>query len=377
MRILFYSQNVLGVGHLFRTLEIMRALPGHDITLVTGGAEADLPLPKNAVQERLPGLMMDPEFSQLAPVSGNASVADVFAKRTEEFMRIMKSVRPHVFLVELFPFGRKKFGTELVPVLERVRAGDFGNCKAVCSLRDILVEKADQDKYERRVLDTLNPLFDALLVHADPSLVRLSETFSHIEDISIPLHYTGYVTPQPIQPPRRQDSIPQIIASAGSGSVGQELLHATISASEILHTTMPHELKIFSGPYAPKDDFEKQTAAARSSSHIQVERFSAHFPELLANADLSVSLAGYNTNMNLLAAGTYGLVLPFAQNREQRMRAERLQQRGALRIVEQHDLKPERLAGLMGTALSQNTPAHGIDLDGARNSARILEKLAG
>ncbi len=36
MKILVYCQHVLGVGHFFRTLEICRALAGHDVVLVSG-----------------------------------------------------------------------------------------------------------------------------------------------------------------------------------------------------------------------------------------------------------------------------------------------------------------------------------------------------
>ena len=57
------------------------------------------------------------------------------------------------------------------------------------------MEKKDQATYEDKVVDILNRYFDAILVHADPNLVKLDETFTRIEDITIPIVYTGYVTP--------------------------------------------------------------------------------------------------------------------------------------------------------------------------------------
>ena len=45
MKIILYCQHIWGVGHYFRSLEICKALIGHDILMVTGGAEVDTPLP--------------------------------------------------------------------------------------------------------------------------------------------------------------------------------------------------------------------------------------------------------------------------------------------------------------------------------------------
>ena len=97
------------------------------------------------------------------------------------------------------------------------------------------------------------------------------------------------------------------------------------------------------------------------------------FADVLAAADLSVSLAGYNTVMGLLAAGCRGLVAPFDQNREQRLRAERLAGMGLLGVLDPADLDPPALAGRMREALAGQPPRRGaIDLDGARGTARFF-----
>lgn len=387
MRIAFYSQHVLGVGHLFRSLEIVRALAGHEVFFITGGAEVDLDLPPHAKRLQLPGLMMSEDFSRFIPVGAgvdeNTDVDALLERRKALLMEHMERLRPDVFLVELFPFGRKKFGFELVPVLEAARQGRFGPCRVACSLRDILVEKKEQSTFEKRVLGVLNPLFDRLLVHADPNLVRLEETFPAARDITIPVDYTGYVTPRPdpqageaLRHELQLDGLPLVVASAGGGSVGQELLHATLAASALLFSEHPHRLAMFTGPYAPPDDAHRLRASAEAMDHATVRIFTDRFPAYLSAASLSVSLAGYNTTMNLLGAGVHGLVMPFDQNREQRMRAERLQERGALTVLDPANLDPAYLAGLMVGRLGRKNQAHGVDLDGAVNTARILENLS-
>jgi predicted glycosyltransferase len=106
-----------------------------------------------------------------------------------------------------------------------------------------------------------------------------------------------------------------------------------------------------------------------------VSRFTGSFLDILAAADVSLSLAGYNTTMNVLAAGVPALVWPFAQNREQRSRAERLERLGALTVLEGRDLEPARLAALTGNLLRKGRVLDpgAFMLDGAGRTARLIE----
>ena len=107
---------------------------------------------------------------------------------------------------------------------------------------------------------------------------------------------------------------------------------------------------------------------------MQVFRFTPDFVSYLAAADLSVSMAGYNTCMNVVAAGVPALVWPYARNREQGLRATLLARLGALEMLGEGDLQPDRLATLMDRALAGNTQSRiDIDLEGAANTVRILQ----
>jgi predicted glycosyltransferase len=107
---------------------------------------------------------------------------------------------------------------------------------------------------------------------------------------------------------------------------------------------------------------------------VQVTRFARDFLSYLAAADLSVSMGGYNTTMNILASGTPALVWPFGQNREQRLRASRLANLGVLQVLEDEDLDPDRLAAIMNDWMSRSIrPAVNINLNGAANTARWIE----
>ena len=197
MKVIIYCQHVLGLGHFFRTLEIARAMETFDVILVTGGGKVKVNLPDHVRHIALPGLMMDKNFTGLYSVDPQKSVEDVKLERQKQLLDLVKNENPDFLLIELYPFGRLAFRFELIPVLNFIKDNRRMNCKVVCSLRDILVERTDRLKYESRVVDALNNWFDAVLVHSDPPLIKLDSTFSRLDKIKIPLVYTGFVTPVP------------------------------------------------------------------------------------------------------------------------------------------------------------------------------------
>ena len=156
--------------------------------------------------------------------------------------------------------------------------------------------------------------------------------------------------------------------------MGSELLFAAVGAYPFLASGRPPRLAIFTGPFLDEEAFQRLLIEASGYEKITVSRFSGDFLDLLAGADLSLSLAGYNTTMNVLAAGVPALVWPFAQNQEQSMRAGRLSELGLLGILFPEDMNPARLAGRVSELLSRGrrVPPKALGLDGAAESARLI-----
>lgn len=382
MKIAIYCQHVLGIGHFFRTLEICRALDPHPVVLISGGPEAPAALPPHVKRIQLPELAMDADFQNLR-AGGAFSVAQTREQRRIAMEQVLAEERPDLFLIELYPLGRKAFRAELDPLLEGIRNGRLPSCRVVCSVRDILVEKEDQDRHETRAVATLNRWFDALLVHADPTVIRLDATFTRMGDIRIPVVYTGFVAP-PVRPAgdrqagkRARGIVPGhslVVVSAGSGAVGYPLLDAVTRAVRHLPQDLPIRVQIFTGPFMAEE--EARHLRQRCDQRTCIDRFTSDLPAWLQAADLSISMAGYNTCMAILATGVPALVHPFAQNREQGLRARLLADRGLLGIIEDQDLAPASLAGRLQECLS--SPPGGVssvDIDGAANTARWITAM--
>ncbi|WP_163340282.1 glycosyltransferase family protein [Desulfopila sp. IMCC35008] len=381
MKIAYYCQHVLGIGHFHRSLEICRVLAEfHQVTLILGGPEVSVDNPDISICQ-LPGLKMDARFNNLSPCDATLSLEEVKAQRAELLLTWFQQNSPDVFLVELYPFGRKAFRFELDPVLKGINERTIPPCRCFVSLRDILVERPnDQEKFEARIIKTLNNYFDGLLLHADEKVITLGETFSRINDINIPTVYTGFITRESSKKDRHelrqslavQDDDKLIVVSIGGGNVGHELVKAAIQAFTLL-TDIRCRMQLFTGPYFPEETFTNLQVSL--PENVCLSRFTDHFPDWLLAADLSISMAGYNTCMNLLAAGIPALVYPFSQNREQRYRVKKLQQFGTFRILEEHDLTAALLAKTIEQHVSMPRYRCTIKLDGAQQTRTWIENI--
>jgi predicted glycosyltransferase len=324
---------------------------------------------------------MDSGFKGLLSPDQQLSVDQIKEKRKRELLALFEREKPDVFLVELYPFGRKAFRFELDPVLKTISENEDVSCKVICSVRDILVEKEDQNRHEDRALKTLNRYFDAVLVHSDPELIRFEETFFRFDDIRIPVVYTGFVAQQCPAGAREKirnelgldETQKLIVASAGGGSVGAVLLEAVLKAFESLYGGSANYLRIYTGPYIAQNDFE--SLRLRVGPRVTIEKFSSDFISYLAAADLSISMAGYNTCMNILASRVRALVWPFPQNHEQTMRAGRLAAIGALEVFDRRDLSSQQLERKINRCLSRRlTVSLNVNIEGAANTVRWLER---
>ncbi len=383
-RVLIYCQHVLGMGHLVRSLEIVRALTDWDVTFLNGGDLCPgMEFPPRTEVVNLPPIKSESDFKTILAAEDGQDLESVKRIRARRIQAEFARIQPDVFLIEMFPFGRKHFAFELAPVLEQIRLKKMPTA-VVCSLRDILVNnKRNQAQHNERAITLMNRYFDLLLVHADPRFQTLDETFPQVRELRCEIRYTGFVSqgvPKPLdKAPALPSDQPMILVSIGGGRVGYELVECALHASAQLRASFPHRMMILTGPYMPEDQFQLLLTSAAMQEQVTILRYTPDFLSYLREASLSVSMAGYNTCMNLLATGTRALVVPFTGggNTEQTIRAEKLAQLGVVGVVSPSQLRPDYLAERMIQALRTPPPtqALSLDQDGAMKTATSLQDL--
>jgi predicted glycosyltransferase len=393
-KILFYCQNLLGMGHLVRTTELIHALTQtFQVCLVDGGQPvAGFEVPSGIEVVQLPTLQVQVSDAavgrELQVVGSSMSLEIVKQHRKAILIRTFDEFQPDCVITEGYPFSKNKaLAFEMEPFLAHVRA-ITRPVKVLCSLRDIIMVKefTDRDFEEQRRCEFANQFYDGILVHSDPAIHRLENNISCVHTLTIPIYYTGYVVqsePKGVgmsdeDKELLHDSQPMIVVSVGGGKLGHDLLEAVIQSASLLKEKIPHRLVIFAGPLMDEHQFQHFRSLAQGQSNVILRRFTPNLLAYLNQADLSMSLGGYNTTMNILKTGVRAMIYPSNKDREQAIRAEKLERLELLKILYPEDLAPPRLVqtivnNLRKTPASQR--AHLLQLNGAAESAAIVHSI--
>jgi predicted glycosyltransferase len=371
--LLFYCQHSLGLGHAVRSFALADALTEQfRVVLACGGELPDGLTPREDVElVELPPLGASGDGSLVT--RGPASVDEAHRRRRDLLLRTLRSLDPAVVVVELFPFGRRRFAGELVPLLEEARSASPRPI-VVASVRDILVGRGpDQRAHDTVTCVLANRYLDAVLVHSDPRFARLEESFRPNIPLEVPIRHTGFVVRGE---GRRAPAGPRelcVVVSAGGGLVGEPLLRAALAARPLLPPAL--RLELVAGPFLPDEAWD--ALSDQTTEGVELRRFVPDLGERLRSATASVSQCGYNTALDVVRAGVPALVVPFAEGREdeQTRRAGRLAGQGAVRVLAAARLEPETLAAEM-QALLEFTPRRlELDFGGAETSTRLLTEL--
>jgi predicted glycosyltransferase len=376
--VLLHVQYLLGIGHLQRSLRIAEAVTeeGVRVTLVSGGGP-------------ISGLHPDPRirFVQLEPVrardarfelidSAGEPIDDALrARRRAALLAAYAEAKPDAVILEGFPFARRAFRFELDPLIAAVNEAR-PRPRLVCSVRDIVVRRDDPARL-REIVARVRADFDAVLVHGDPEFVPFGASFPAAPEIADRLIHTGYVgSAAPASGTGPSDREGGVIVSGGGGPAGHALLLTALEARR--RGCLAHlPWRLLTGANVPEADL---TALARDAPiGVRVERFRRDFPALLRGCHVSVSQAGYNTVMDVLAARARAVLVPFAAEREteQLLRAEALAARGIAEVVRESELSAAVLACAIERAAARDPIALALDTGGAIRSAQLIAAMIG
>ena len=375
---MIYVQHLLGSGHLRRAAALARACAagGMDTLLVSGGRSIrDLDYGRAAFTQLPPTAARDERFSSLINERG-AEVDDAWrAARRDALLAAFEKFRPDALITETYPFGRRQMAFELAPLLDAAWSAR-PRPLIIASIRDILQAKSG------KVSDQMAAIarrFDHVLVHGDPDFIALDASFPLDAGLAAKLAYTGYIAePAEARGKPGDPGWDEVIVSSGGGAVGAALLSAALAARPLSKAARAVTWRLLAGGELPAGDFARLQVAAPHG--VIVERARTDFRRLLANAKLSVSQAGYNTVMEILAARVPAVLVPFAGNgqTEQPLRADLLRARGRAELIAENALVPSALAAAIDRALASPVPEIALKRDGAAESARLINTwLAG
>ncbi|WP_223424820.1 glycosyltransferase family protein [Tateyamaria pelophila] len=370
MKVMIVVTHLLGTGHLARALTLARAFvaAGDRVTVVSGGTAVDHFDASGVRLEQLTPLRSDgTDFTTLLRSDGTVADERLLTERQNRLLGILAEVRPDILITELFPFGRRILRTEFKALLEAARVMT-PRPVILSSIRDILAPPSKPGKVDYAD-ETIGAFYDGVLVHADPEVVTLQQSWPVSDALNARLHYTGFVAPKPAS--GGADQSQQVLVSAGGGNVGDAVFRAAFEAAP--HLPELQWLLLVGG-----SDERRAALADLAPSNVSIEAPTPAFRQMLMSAAASVSMAGYNTALDVLQSGVPAVLVPFDDGGEveQGLRADALAALPAVQVVLQKDLTAAALADRVKAVMAAGRrPLRTQGMDGAALSVEIAHGL--
>lgn len=373
-RFLLYSHDTYGLGHLRRSTlladAIVHADPHHEVLIVTGSPQAQaFSLPDRVDSLKLPAATKDPAGTY-QPRKLGGSIRELVELRSAVLMAALDHYAPEVIVVDHAPLG---MAGELIPMLDRYGRTPCGP-RLVLGLRDIIddADQVDRDWRRSGVWDRLDR-YDDILVYGDPRVLTTAVELDLASRVDATVTSTGYVAPAMPEPSAEAE--PFLLVTPGGGGDGQVMLRRYLDAVEAGATAGLGSV-IVTGPLMSSTRRDELVDRARGLASVEIIEFSDDMRSLIASASGVVSMAGYNTVVEELAADVPALLVPRCRPRlEQHIRACRLAPLTRLEHCPIENLEIDAIDRFAAAAASPRPLEDGslpIDLGGASTAATLL-----
>jgi predicted glycosyltransferase len=300
-RTLIYSHDTYGLGHLRRCTLLAGGIVGADadneVVIVTGSPRAQaFPLPDRVDTIKLPAATKDDDGGYRARRL-RCDLDDLVRLRSELLLAAVNSFEPDVVLVDHAPIG---MAGELVPMLHRFARSRWAP-RLVLGLRDIIDEAARVEHcWDADGSWDLLGAYDEILVYGDADITTTATELGLGRRVPAPVRHTGYIAPTM---PEAVGGDPFVMVTAGGGGDGHELLRRYLDAVECGALDGIQSV-VVTGPLMSAGRRAELITRAERTRVSPCSQFAEDMRSLIASATAVVSMAGYNTVVEELAAAT-------------------------------------------------------------------------
>lgn len=362
-RILLYSHDTFGLGHLRRSRALAAAITqadtGASALILTGSPVAGrFTFPRRVDHVRLPGVTKRADGSYAARTIG-MGIDEVTELRAGLIQTAVQQFDPDILIVDKEPTG---FRGELLPTLEHLER--FGNTRLILGLRDVLDEPevlaAEWDRKD--AVTATERFYHEIWVYGLRSIYDPTKGLPLSPAAQSRIHWTGYLRRDlgPVGEPPEQ---PYILITPGGGGDGKAMVNLVLSAYEKDPTLSPRAVLVY-GPFLSgelREDFETRVAAL--NGRVTAVGFESQIETLFAGAEGVVCMGGYNTFCEVLSFDKRAVIVPRTTPRlEQWIRASHAENLGLVRMLDERrdGLTPDAMISAIRDLSRQPLPSQAI-----------------
>lgn len=296
LRVLIYSHDSFGLGHLRRCRAIAHAMVGavdNLAVLILSGLPIIGSFDFRARVDfvRVPGVikLRNGEYSPLNPMLG---IEQTMALRSSIMRHTADIFDPDIFLVDKEPLGLRGEVRETIDMLKE------RGTRIILSLRDVMDDpELLKPEWERKnAVPALSDLYDEIWVYGLPQIHDPLAEIELPDSVRRKVVYTGYLkrtvpelSPEAALPEAIEE--PFVLVTTGGGGDGDFLVDRVLAAYESAMVPELPALVVF-GPFIQpevKTDFQTRVDRLERVSAIT---FETHLESLIARAAGVVAMGG-------------------------------------------------------------------------------------
>lgn len=375
-RVVLYSHDSVGLGHVRRNLALAHSL-AHRLPALTGRPVTGLLLSSLSV----PAHQLPPGFDLVAvpsvgktdgayhPRHLGVEMGEVVQLRAEILRAAVLGFGPDLIVVDRHVHG---LGGELDATLTAVRTRR-PQTQIVLGLRDVLDDPdATAGEWNRLDMSVVRQQFDAIWVYGDPSVHDLRTTGELPAELTDLVRFTGYLSRGRESFSDGEHSRPYVLTMVGGGSDGLALCRAAAQAQ----VPAGHRHVVVTGPQMCDQDYDE--VRFHAGPDVQVMRTVSDGVGSIRGAAALVSMAGYNTVAEVMSYPVPALLVPREEpRREQLIRARALARAGVVDVFRAGHLQPYDLGRWLAAAVTRRVDRSAVALDGLANVGGLAADLLG
>ena len=335
-RIMLYSHDTFGLGHLRRSRAlasaITRAIPDASALILTGSPVVGrFAFPASVDHVRLPGVIKRSDGSYVSKTLG-MDIDETTRLRAGLIESTAREYDPDILIVDKEPNG---FRGELLPALDALQ--DRGQTRLVLGLRDVLDDPDTLTiEWDRKnAIEATERYYDEIWVYGQRLIYDPTIGLTFSARVKDNIHWTGYLRRDLLVPPEPETE-PYVLITPGGGGDGKAMVNLVLSAYEKDPDLAPRAILVY-GPFLSGDtrqDFEDRVAAL--NGRVTAVGFESQIETLFAGAEGVVCMGGYNTFCEVLSFDKRAVIVPRTSPRlEQFIRASRAENLGLVRMIDE------------------------------------------
>ncbi|MEM7193795.1 MAG: glycosyltransferase [Pseudomonadota bacterium] len=363
LRVLIYSHDTFGLGHLRRCRAIAHELVGRykgiSVLILSGSPViGGFEFRARVDFVRIPGVikLKDGRYTSLGlhiDLDQTMAIREAIIRQTAEVFE------PDLFIVDKEPLGLKGEVKETLRLLR-----DKG-VKTVLGERDVIDDSGAlrQEWGLKAAVPALKDLYDEIWIYGTREFYDPFHGLGLESEIYDKTIFTGYLRRPPAPDAAHIPEKPYVLVTPGGGKDGEEVVDLVFDCYR--QTNKPDINAVFVlGPFMGEDSREAFKAKAESIDEFTVLDFHPRMESLIEHASGMVTMGGYNTFCEILSFDQPAIVVPRYQPRmEQLIRARRATEMGLIQMLEPDEFNVSGLLPKLREISAQPRPSSRMSSD--------------